>query len=326
MRKRFFVLAFSSLLLPLSVPAQAQQPKKVPRIGYLGAASPNTSSSYEAFRQGLRELGYVEGKNLIIEYRWAERELDRLPDLAAELVRLKVDVIVTGSTPAALAAKGASKTIPVVFSSVSDPVGSGLVASLSRPGGNITGLSNFTAELTGKRLELLKEALPKVSRVAVFWNAANPAFAHLMKETQVAAHALGVQLQSVEIRSINDFDSAFSAITKERAQAFLTMPDPLINSQVKRIVDFAAKNRLPAMHGESRFVEAGGLMSDGPNFPDLSRRAATYVDKILKGAKPADLPVVQPTKFEFIINLKAAKQIGLTFRPNMLALADKVIK
>src|SRR5262245_6329311 len=308
--------------------AEAQQPKKIQRIGFLGGAS---ASSYavriDAFRQGLNELGYIEGKNIVIEYRYAEGKLDRLPALAKELVGLKSDVIVAAPTPSVLAAKKASATIPIVFVSVGgDPVGSGLIASLARPGENITGLTVLVPKLSGKRLELLKEAIPNVIRMAALWNPANPAQELTWKEMQAAAQELRLQLQSLEVRSANDFDIAFEAALRERAQALIPSPEPLINTQLKRIVEFAAKNRLPAMYGGPEVVDAGGLMSYAPNYTDHYRRTATYVDKILKGAKPADLPVEQPTKFEFVVNLKAAKQIGLTIPPNVLARADRVIR
>jgi putative ABC transport system substrate-binding protein len=317
----------ATLVLVFAVIAEAQQAKKVPRIGFLGGES---SSFYavriDAFRQGLNELGYIEGKNIVIEYRYAGGKLDRLPALAKELVGLKPDVIVAATTPSVLAAKKASATIPIVFVSVSDPVGSGLVASLARPGENITGLTVLVPELSGKRLELLKEAIPSVIRVAALWNPANPAQELVWKEIQAAAQELRLQLQSLEVRSANDFDIAFEAVLRERAQALIPTPEPLINTQLKRIVEFAAKNRLPAMYGGPEVVDAGGLMSYAPNYTDHYRRTATYVDKILKGAKPADLPVEQPTKFELVINLKTAKQIGLTIPQKMLARADKVIK
>ncbi|HSE87322.1 MAG TPA: ABC transporter substrate-binding protein [Candidatus Binatia bacterium] len=327
MKGRITVLTLCAMLFALCLPVEAQQPKKVPRIGFLGGAS---ASSYavriNAFRQGLNQLGYIEGKNIVIEYRYAEGKLDRLPALAKELVGLKPDVIVAAPTPSVLAAKKASAMIPIVFVSVGDPVGSGLVASLARPGGNITGLTVLVPELSGKRLELLKEAIPNVIRVAALWNPANPAQELVWKEIQAAAQELRLQLQSLEVRSANDFDIAFEAALRERAQALIPSPDPLINTQLKRIVEFAAKNRLPAMYGGPEVVDAGGLMSYAPNYTDHYRRTATYVDKILKGTKPADLPVEQPKKFEFIINLKTAKQIGLTIPPNVLARADKVIK
>ena len=322
-------LAVSPMLYALCLSADAQQPKKVPRIGYLAPVFPCSGSvpSLEAFRQGLRDLGYVEDKNITIECRSAEGKLDRQPDLAAELAQLKIDIIVAaGGEPTARAAKQATQTIPIVMTNVGDPVVTGLVASLARPGGNVTGLVTMSPELSGKRLELLREAFPKISRVALFWNSANPEQEPQIKEIKVAGQALGIQLQILEVRATNDFDKAFSTITKERADALLTLPDPLSVSQGKRIADFAAKHRLPAMYPRMEFVDAGGLMVYGPSYNDLFRRAAVYVDKILKGAKPADLPVEQPTKFEFIINLKAAKQIGLTIPPNVLARADRVIK
>jgi ABC-type uncharacterized transport system substrate-binding protein len=315
------------VLLAIAVIADAQQPKKVPRIGFLGAASPSFyAARTNAFRQGLNELGYTEGKNIDIEYRYAEGKFDRLPDLAAELVGLKLDVIVAAPTPSVLAAKKASATTPIVFASIVDPVASGLVASLARPGGNITGLTVLGPELSGKRLELLKEVLPNVTRVAALWNSANPAQQLIWKEMQAAAQELRLQLQSLEVRSANDFDIAFESALRARAQALIPSGEPLINTHLKRIVEFAAKNRLPAMYAGPEVVDAGGLMSYAPNYTDQYRRAAVYVDKILKGAKPADLPVEQPTKFEFVINLKTAKQIGLTIPPNVLARADRVIK
>jgi putative ABC transport system substrate-binding protein len=317
------------MLLAVAVIAEAQQSKKVPRIGYLAPVFPCSGSvpSLEAFRQGLRDLGYVEDRNIIPECRSAGGKLDRQSDLARELVQLKVDVIVAaGGEPTARAAKQATQTIPIVMTNVGDPVVTGLVASLARPGGNVTGLVTMSPELSGKRLELLREAFPKISRVALFWNSANPEQEPQIKEINVAGQALGIQLQILEVRGANDFDKAFPAIAKERADAILTLPDPLSVSQGKRIADFAAKNRLPAMYPRMEFVDAGGLMAYGPNYNDLFRRAAVFVDKILKGAKPADLPVEQPTKFEFVINLKTAKQIGLTIPPNVLARADRVIK
>ena len=327
MKKKISVLTLCAMILGLCVSAEAQQSGKVSRIGFLAGASASfNSAQIKVFLQGLRELGYVEGKNIVIEYRYADGNLDQLPDLVADLVRLKVDLIVTNSSPGVLAAKKATRTVPIVFVSIGDPVGSGHVDSLARPGGNVTGLTTLGPGLAGKRLELLKEAFPKVSRVAVLWNPANPNLTPERKETEVAAQGLGVQLQSVEVRSVNDFDNAFLAITNERAQALLTTPDPLNNSQAKRIIEFATKNRLPAMYANPEFVDRGGLMSYAPSYSDLYRRTAIYVDKILNGAKPAELPVEQPKKFEFIINLKAAKQIGLTIPPTVLARADKVIR
>ncbi len=306
---------------------QAQQPKKVPRIGFLIGTSPSTiSDRIEAFRQGLRELGYVEGKNIVIEYRHSEGKLDRLSELAAELARLKVDVIVTSGPTPNRAAREATVTIPIVMGFDNDPVGNGFVASLARPGGNMTGLSTLAPEIGGKRLELLKEIIPRLSRVAVFGNLTVPGNAQLLRETEVAAGAFGVKLQYLDVLSPKDIETAFRAAGKGRADAVLALGSPVFVLQRTQIADLAIKNRLPAIYDRREFVDDGGLMSYGTNFADLSRRAATYVDKILKGAKPADLPVEQPTKFEFMINLKAAKQIGLTIPPNVLARADKVIK
>jgi ABC-type uncharacterized transport system substrate-binding protein len=329
MSKKVICFALCALLLALSSSAEAQQAKKIPRIGYLAPVFPCSGSvpSLEAFKQGLRDLGYVEDKNISIDCRSAAGNIDRLSDLVAELVRFKVDVIIAGGGElVARAAKQATETIPIVMTNAADPVETGLVASLARPGGNITGLVTFSPELSGKRLELLKEAFPKVSRVAVLANPANPEQESRVKETKAAAQGLRVQLQILEVRDPSAFDKAFLAITKEHAQALLPMGDPLIVSQRKQIVDFAAKNRLPAIYHRIEFVDAGGLMAYGPSYNDLFRRAATYVDKILKGAKPGDLPIEQPTKFELVINLKTAKQIGLTIPPNVLARADRVIK
>ncbi|HEY2917540.1 MAG TPA: ABC transporter substrate-binding protein [Candidatus Binatia bacterium] len=326
MRRRNFVFALGAIFLTRSFPSQAQQPARILRIGILIAASASFySARVEAFRQRLRELGYVEGKNIVIEYRYTEAKLERLPDLAAELVSLKVDVIVT-TGPGILAAKKASPTMPIVFASFGDPVGGGLVSSLARPGGNITGLSLMTADLDGKRLELLKEAFPKVARVAFLWVPGGPTGNLPLTEMEAAAKALRLKLLSLEVRSLDDFESAFARAKREGAQALITFPNPLIATQRRQVLDFAAKNRLPAMYPSSENVEAGGLMSYGPNGADLWRRAADFVDKILKGAKPADLPVEQPKKFEFIVNLKTAEQIGLTIPPKVLAQADKVIK
>jgi ABC-type uncharacterized transport system substrate-binding protein len=321
------VLTLSLILAPLA--AEGQEPGKVYRIGVLLNGAPNTPVSqrnYQAFEQGLRERGWVEGQNTIIERRYAEGRAERLPDLATELVRLKVDVIVTNAAPAALAAKQATATIPIVAIAVSDPVGLGLVASLSRPGGNITGLATLFPELAAKRLALLKETLPRVARVAVFWNGANPGNVLIWKEVQVTARTLGVTLQSREVRGPHDFERAFAAITKERPEALLAVDDPLVFQYQTSIVDFAAKQRLPAMHAFRESVERGGLMAYSVNLPDMQRRAATYVDKILKGAKPADLPVEQPTTFELAINLKTAKALGITIPQSLLQRADQVIE
>jgi putative ABC transport system substrate-binding protein len=312
------------------VVAEAQQAAKIARIGYLMldlAASPHLR---EAFRQGLRDLGYVEGRNLVIEYRDAGGKLERFPALAAELVALKVDVIFAGGgTPAALAAKRATKTIPIVFASAADPVTSGLITSLARPGGNITGLSALTPELVGKNLEQLTQTVPGVSRVAVLWQPG--AFGErterdMLKGAEVAARALGVQLQFVEVRGSEDFDRAFSDMTRARAAALTVLPSSMFNSERRRLVDLAAKNRLPAVYPQRAYVDAGGLLAYGPSFADLYRRSATYVDSILKGAKPGDLPVEQPTKFELIINLKAAKALDLTIPQSVLVRADQVIQ
>jgi len=324
MKRKITVLTLCALLFVATFHAEAQQTKKVPRIGYLSSGF--RSFHTEAFRQGLRELGYVEGKNITIEYRDAEGKIERYSDLASDLVSLKVDVIFVPSTPGALAAKNATKTIPIVFTSVGDPVGSGLVASLARPGGNITGLSTLAPDLSGKALELLKETVPKVSRVAVIRNPDNPGKTHSLRETEVAARAFGLQLQPLEVRGPSDIEPAFQAARREQAGGLIVLRDVVTVGQTKRIVELALKNRLPTIYNDRDFVDAGGLMSYGPNMSDLFRRAAVYVDKILKGAKPADLPVEQPTKLEFIINLKTAKQIGLTIPPNVLARADKVIK
>jgi ABC-type uncharacterized transport system substrate-binding protein len=326
-RRDFLIAAGALLAAPLA--AEAQQAAKVARIGYLStnlAALPNRP---EAFRQGLRDLGYVEGRNLVIEYRYAEGKVEQLPALAAELVALKVDVIVASGTLAALAAKQATSTLPIVFSPAGDPVGSGLVTSLARPGGNVTGLSAFAPELVGKRLELLKQAVPGVSRVAVLWQPGafgERAEMDTLKRAEVAARDLGVPLQFVEARGPADFDRAFSDMTRARAGALTVLASNMFNSERRRLVDLAAKNRLPALYSARELVDAGGLMSYGANLADLNRRAATYVDKILKGTKPADLPVEQPTKFELVINLKTAKALGLTIPQSVLARADEVIQ
>jgi putative ABC transport system substrate-binding protein len=319
--------AIGAMLFGLSFPAEAQQPKEVPRIGYLAAAPPSAvASRADAFRQGLRELGYVEGKNIVIEYRYAEGKLDRLPGFADELVRLKVDVIVTGGPTPTRAAKEASSTIPIVMAPDTDPVGSGFVASLARPGGNITGLATLNPELSGKRLELLKEIVPKLSRVAVLGTSTAQGSAQMLRETELAARTFGVKLQYQDVLSPKDIETAFREASKGRADGVLTLANAVLLSKRTQITDLAVKSRLPVIYHRQEFVDDGGLMSYDANPNDLARRAATYVDKILKGAKPADLPVEQPIKFEFIINLKAAKQIGLTIPPNVLVRADKVIK
>jgi putative ABC transport system substrate-binding protein len=305
------------VLLAVAVIAEAQQPARVPWIGYLATASTSTNPARtEAFRQGLRELGYVEGKNISIEYR----------ALAADLVRLKVDVIVTNGATSTHAAKEATSTIPIVMAQDPDPIGNGFVASLARPGGNITGLSNLNRELGGKRLELLKEIVPRLSRVALFGTSTFPGTTQNLKEAELAAGALGVKLQYLDVLGPKDIETAFRGASKGRAEAVLAMGSGVLSSLRAQVVELAAKSRLPAIYYIREFVEAGGLMSYGVSVTDLDRRAATYVDKILKGAKPADLPVEQPIKFELIINLKAAKQIGLTIPPNVLVRADRVIK
>jgi putative ABC transport system substrate-binding protein len=325
MNNKFLICSLTGALLATASLVEAQQ-TKLPRVGFLiGGSSSSESLRIEAFRRGLSELGYVEGKNITIEYRYAEGNIERLPKLAAELVRLNVDMIVAPG-PASRAAKNATGTIPVVVTNVGDPVGTGLVASLAQPGGNVTGLSSLTPDLGGKQLEILKEAFPATSRVAVFWTRGVGANTRWLEETKIIADQIGVRLQPVELRSADEFEVAFSAIKKDRASALIVLRNPLTTTHQSRTVELAAKSRLPAMYYDREFVDSGGLMSYGPNFSDLFRRAATYVDKILKGAKPAELPVEQPTKFELVINLKTANQIGLTIPPNVLAQADKVIK
>jgi putative tryptophan/tyrosine transport system substrate-binding protein len=329
MNRRTFLcgLTLGTLAAPLA--ASAQQAAKVPRIGYLAGNMATAPHLPEAFRQGLRDLGYVEGRNVVIEYRDAEGKLERLHALAAELVALKVDVILAGGTPQALAAKQATKTIPIVFGAVADPVTDGLVTSLARPGGNITGLSLRAPELVGKRLELLTQAVPGVSRAAALWQPGTyveRTEQDILKEAEVAARALGLRLQVVEARGPEDFDRAFSDMTRARAGALTVLPSTMFFIERRRLVDLAAKNRLPAVYISREFVMPGGLMSYGPNVDDLFRHAATYVDKILKGAKPADLPVEQPTKFELVINMKTAKALGLTIPPSVLARADRIIE
>ena len=309
------------------VAAEAQQTTKMARIGFLGATFPSTESArIEAFRQGLRELRYIEGKNILIEYRWAEGKLDHLPELAAELVRLNVEVIVAGGSTSTGAAKKATTTIPIVMAQVNDPVGNGFVAGLARPGGNITGLSTLAPELSGKQLEILKEIVPRLSRVAVFGSSTAPGNAQALRETELAATGIGANVQYFDVLTSKDLEAAFSAASKGRANTALVLSSPVLNSQRKQIADIAIKHRLPAIYFNPEFVEDGGLIAYTASYNDLYRRAATYVDKILKGAKPADLPVEQPTKFELVINLKTAKQIGLTIPPNVLARADRVIK
>ena len=316
------VLLFASFTL-----AEAQQPAKIPRIGYLHsgpAATPPTS--LKALRQGLRDLGYIEGQSITIEYRFAEYKPERLPELASELVGLKVDLIVTSQTPSVQAIQKVSSTIPIVFGALSFPVENGIIASFARPGRNATGMTVLSEELNGKRLELMKEAAPKIMRIGVFSNLDNPTQPLEWRALQSAAQGLGLKLQSLGVRTANDFDATFKAALTERAQALINLPEALVNANFKRIAEFAAKHKMPAMYSDQTAIDVNGLMFYGPNTSEIWRRAAIYVDKILKGAKPADLPVEQPTKFEFVINLKIAKQIGLTVPQKVLIRADRVIK
>jgi putative ABC transport system substrate-binding protein len=328
MKSKIITIALRALLVALSFPVQAQQPTKIPRIAYLAGSSPSAMSARtDAFRQGLRELGYVEGKTIVVEWRFGEGKADRVPSLVAELVRLKVNVIVTGGSRVTRVAKQATSTIPIVMAQDNDPVANGFVASLAQPGGNITGLATLRPELSGKQLELLKEIIPKLSHVAFFGTSTMPGNAQALKETEMAAGAFGVKLQYLDVLGSKDIEAAFRAASKGQAAAVLMQARGSITSSHRtEIAELAVKNRLPTIYPWKEFVEAGGLMSYATSISDLDRRAATYVDKILKGAKPAELPVEQPTKFEFIINLKAAKQIGLTIPPNVLARADKVIR
>ena len=320
-----FVCVLPAIFLPAL--AEAQQPKSVARIGFLAVSPPSAlSDRLDAFRQGLRERGYHEGKNIVIEYRYGEGKPDRVPALARELVQLDVKVIVTGGAHATLPAKRVTSTIPIVMAQDNDPLGSGFVASLARPGGNITGLSNLTAELAGKQLELLKEIMPRLLRLAVLRDLTEPGNPRAVKETEHAAQGLGVQLYYMEVQGADKIESAFHIAGSKRPDALLVLSSAIFNSNRQRIVNLATKNRFPAMYPRAEFVEEGGFMTYGVNTPDLYRRAATFVDKILKGAKPGDLPVEQPTKSDFIVNLKTAKQLGLTLPPNVLARANRVIK
>ena len=330
MRKTVIRLALSAMLLALCASAEAQQPKKIPLIGYLSGFDPAFESARsEAIRLALRELGYIEGQNIAFEYRYAENNRERQPELAAELVRLKVDIIVVAGGVAPIqAAKNATKTIPIVMVGPGiDPVKAGLVEGLAHPGGNVTGLTILSRELAGKRLELLKEAVPKLARVAVLYDPANPGSVLEVKELlPIAARALGLTIQPWEVRDGDGFEKVFAALNKQRPDGLQVLGSPLMNNNQKRTIGFALKSRLPSMYGDRDAVDAGGLMYYGADLADSYRRVAYYVDRILKGAKPADLPVEQPTKFELVINLKTAKQIGLTIPPNVLARADKVIK
>jgi putative ABC transport system substrate-binding protein len=325
--RRAFIFATTGGLLAAPLARRAQQAGKVPRIGYLALNPAANPHLHEAFRQGLRDLGYVEGRNLVIEYRDDEGKVERLPALAAELVSLKVDLIVAGAYQATLAAKNATKTIPIIMVAVADPVRIGLIASLVRPGGNITGLTLLAGtEMIGKHLELLKEAVPNLSRVAVLSNPANPMHVLRLREVEVAGRSLRVQLQILKAQGPEEFDSAFAAMTRERAGALYVVGDPMFVSHRRRLAELAAKSRLPAVYELKDHAEAGGLMVYGPSTVDMFRRAATYVDKILKGAKPGDLPVEQPTKFDLTINLKTAKALGLTIPQSLLLRADQVIE
>src|SRR6266481_2089022 len=320
--RRTFLAGTGAVLLAVPLAAEGQ----VPRIGFLFYGASGPSPELDAFRQGLRDLGYIEGQSITIEYRFANGQVGRLPELATELVRLKLDVIVTPGTPASMAAKKATNTIPIVFAGVADAVGAGLVATFARPGGNITGLTSISAELGGKRLELLKVVAPKASRVTVLYNPADPSNVLVLKELQESSRALGLTLHPLGVRGPDEFEGAFAAMTRERVHALFGAAGVLTTEHRKPLVSLAAKSRIPAMWGERQFVEAGGLMSYAVNFYDEVRRAASYVNKILKGAKPGDLPVEQPTKFELVINLKTAKTLGLTIPPSLLQRADEVIQ
>ncbi len=324
MDRRAFIAAMTGGLLAAPLTSKAQLAGKVPRIGVLGEQAP-IDPSVAAFRQGLRELGYTEGQNIVIEYRYAHGVIDRFPKLAAELIGLKVDVLVVGGTAAAQSAKAATTAVPIVFVLPGDPVGSGLVASLARPGGNATGTSTVLTELSRKHLELLKAVVPRLSRVTVLYNPGTISGTAL-KAAREAAHALAVELQVLEVRRPNELTSAFSVLTARRPDALLAMSDPVFGAELTQLANLAAMNRLPAIYGRKEFAEAGGLMAYGPNFPENYRRAATYVDRILKGATPADLPVEQPSKFELVINLKTAKALGLTIPQSLLLRADQVIE
>jgi putative ABC transport system substrate-binding protein len=324
-RRAFLAVAAASGLIAMPAGARAQQAGKAHRIGFLSLQSGLTSTT-EAFRQGLRELGYLEGRNLIIEYRWAARKEERLPELAADLVRLKVEVIVTAAAPTVEAARRATSTIPIVMAAVADPVGSGLVASLARPGGNVTGLTALSTELAGKRLQLARELVPKASRVAVLAYHGTSATRLFLEQMRAAAQQIGVQLVVQEVKEADDLPGAFTAMQHERSQALIVQITPFSADNAKRIVELAAQHHLPAMYDVRSFVDAGGLVSYGPSLPEMFRRAAFYVDKILKGAKPADLPVEQPTTFELVINLKTAKALGLTLPQSLLGRADQVIQ
>jgi putative tryptophan/tyrosine transport system substrate-binding protein len=329
--KQIAALVLATVMLTAVNLADAQQRTKIPKIGWLGARTPSgpgggPGTGAELFRREFSKLGYIEGKNITIEYRYADDQFDRLPGLVDELVRVKIDLLIAPTTMEARAAKNATRTIPIVFFNVPDPVASGLVDSLARPGGNITGFTTISTVLAGKRLELLKETVPNLSRVAVLWDPQNPTSAQQWKESQLPAREMGLQLHSMEVSSFDKFESAFKEAVKARSAAIAVTQNTLVASNQTRVVELTAKNRLPAMYTNGNYVANGALMSYGPDQAESFRRAASIVDKILKGTKPADIPVEQPTKFEFVINLKAAKQIGLTIPPNVLMRANKVIK
>ena len=324
MRRRGFITLLGGVMAWWPLAAGAQQTAKLPRLGFLTAG--RDSPGLPALLEGLRQLDWIEGKTIVLEYRYADNRNDRLPELAAELVRLNVDVIVAAGTLAPLAAKRATATIPLVMTSAGDPLGTRLVSSLAKPGGNVTGLSLMSPDISGKRLELIKHIVPDVLRVAIMWNATNPYPALVFRQTEAAARQLKLEVQSLEVRTPDDVNSALEAALREKANALITVEDPLTVNYRKQIADFAAKNRLPTISGLREYVDVGGLLSYGPALADLYRRAAGYVDKILKGAKPAELPVEQPTKFELVVNLKTARTLGLTIPPDMLAIADAVIE
>ena len=327
MQRREFITLLSGIVAAWPLAARAQQPAKIPRIGFLG----NSTATMEAnligpLRDGLRELGYEEGRNVIIEFRWANGKYDQFPALVAELLAAKVDVIITAGTPATLAIKKATSTVPLVFIAVGDPVGTGVVPNLGRPGGNITGLSSIAPDLEGKRLELLREVVPKLSHVAFFLNPANAFHTASMRQARVAAQSLGIKLQPMEVNKSEQLDGAFASIVKEKPDALLILADRIFLHNRKRMMEFAIQQRLPSVNAYRELVEAGGLISYGPSYEDMHRRAAVYVDKILKGTKPADLPIEQPTKFTLLINLKTAKTLGLTVPPTLVARADELIE